>query len=63
MLASLRIRGWRSKDRVLGEFRVSDSWVITVGIRAMSSEIYNMLIAMAIPENSSSALLAPFVVR
>ncbi|MQL99316.1 hypothetical protein Taro_032039 [Colocasia esculenta] len=47
---------------VLGGFRVSDSWVVTVGIRAMSSEIYNRLMAMAIPENSSSALLAPFVV-
>ncbi|MQM02757.1 hypothetical protein Taro_035525, partial [Colocasia esculenta] len=40
-LLGLRICGWRSRGRVLGGFRVSDSWVVTVGIRAMSYEIYN----------------------
>ncbi|MQM14173.1 hypothetical protein Taro_047103 [Colocasia esculenta] len=28
-LPGLRIRGWRSKGRVLGGFQVSDSWVVT----------------------------------
>ncbi|MQM16722.1 hypothetical protein Taro_049680 [Colocasia esculenta] len=28
-LPGLRIRGWRSKGRVLGGFRISDSWVVT----------------------------------
>ncbi|MQM14876.1 hypothetical protein Taro_047810, partial [Colocasia esculenta] len=40
-LPGLRIHGWWSKGQVLGGFWVSDSWVVTVGIRAMSSEIYN----------------------
>ncbi|MQM03808.1 hypothetical protein Taro_036595 [Colocasia esculenta] len=29
-LSGLRIRGWRSKGRILGGFWVSDSWVVTV---------------------------------
>ncbi|MQL68931.1 hypothetical protein Taro_001200 [Colocasia esculenta] len=36
-LPGLRIRGWRSKGRVLGGFRVLDPWVVTVVASACAS--------------------------
>ncbi|MQL88444.1 hypothetical protein Taro_021004 [Colocasia esculenta] len=39
-LPGLRIRGWRSKGRILGGFRVSHSWVVTTSISKFIGEDY-----------------------